>query len=61
MQLDEYEKFDCIDKWVRNAAVPTEVALMLIDVFEKSGYDFIDEVEYTRSILLTLQQKKPAA
>lgn len=61
MQLDEYERFDCIDKWVRHSKDSSVVAHMLLEVFEKSGYEFIDEAEYTRSILLTIQKTKTAS
>ncbi len=52
VQLEDIEKFDCIDTWMMNTKDKALTQRRLIELFTSSGFDFTEEVSYLNSLQL---------
>lgn len=52
LQLDQNERFDTIDQWINESETPPKTRDMLIEYFEKSGFNLQEEIEYLKSMNL---------
>lgn len=52
LQLDQSERFDTLDQWINESEAPPTTRDMLIDYFEKSGFNLQEEIEYLKSMTL---------
>lgn len=52
LQLDQSERYDTLDQWINESESPPTTRDMLIDYFEKSGFNLQEEIEYLKSMSL---------
>lgn len=52
LQLDQNERFDTLDQWINDSESPPTIREMLIEYFEKSGFNLQEEIEYLKSMNL---------
>lgn len=52
LQLDQNERFDTLDQWINDSEAPPTTREMLIEYFEKSGFNLQEEIEYLKSMNL---------
>lgn len=50
VQLEDVEKFDCIDYWMMYSKNKSLTQRHLIEMFQSSGFDFTDEISYLNSL-----------
>ncbi|MES2769808.1 MAG: MFS transporter [Bdellovibrionota bacterium] len=52
LQLDQNERYDTLDQWINESETPPATRDMLLDYFEKSGFNLEEEIEYLKSMNL---------
>jgi hypothetical protein len=52
LQLDQEERYDTLDQWINDSENPPETRNMLLEYFEKSGFNLQEEIEYLKSMNL---------
>jgi hypothetical protein len=51
LQLDDHEKFDCIEEWLKDSSDRDKTYKMLVEIFQNSGMDFHEEIAFIESIV----------
>jgi hypothetical protein len=59
VQLEDYERFDCIEKWILHAPNKDEREGILKEILESSGYNFMEEIEYLKVLVISTKKKPP--